>query len=98
MGARRNWPQVSVGMVPEPSPHFFGYNAHSYSYPNACHSQHWQHGNQYQYRQPFQSWKQGWRGPNHSHHSHHSYPAPMQSYPPTYAPYPMPQPSLPQLS
>lgn len=47
MGARRNWPQVSVGMVPEPPPHLFGYNAHSYSYPNTGHSQHWQHGNQY---------------------------------------------------
>jgi len=70
MGARRNWPQVSAGMAPEPPLHFFGYNAHSYSYPNTSHSHHWQQGNQYQYGQPSQSWQQGWRGPNHSHHSH----------------------------
>jgi len=41
MGARRNWPQLSAGMVPEPPSIFFGYNAHSYSYPNIGHSQHW---------------------------------------------------------
>ena len=40
MGAQRNWPQVSASMVPEPSPHLFGYNAHSYCYPNTGHSQH----------------------------------------------------------
>lgn len=34
MGARRNWSQVSVVMVPESSPQFFGHNAHLYSYYN----------------------------------------------------------------
>ena len=82
-------------MAPEPQPQFFGYNAHPYSYPNTSHFQYWQHRNQYHYGQPSQSWQQGWRGPNHSHNSYLSL---MQSYPPTYAPYPMPQPSLPQLS
>ncbi len=39
MGARRNWPQVGVGMVVEPSPHFFGHSAHPYSYYNTQHFQ-----------------------------------------------------------
>lgn len=38
--------------------------------------------------------QQGWRVPSPSHHS---YPTLIQSYRPTYAPYPIPQPSLPQL-
>jgi len=42
MGERRNWPQVSACMVPESPSHFFGYNAHSYSYLKTDHSQHWQ--------------------------------------------------------
>ena len=95
MGAQRNWPQVRGGMAPEFPPHFFCYNAHPYSCHNTNHSQPWQHGNHFQYGQPSQSWQQGWRGPNHSHNS---YRAPMQSYPATYEPYQMPQPSLPNLS
>jgi len=55
MGVRRNCPQVSACMVPKSPPHFLGYNAHSYSYPNIGHYQHWQQGNQYQYGKPSQS-------------------------------------------
>ena len=34
MGARRNWPQVGIGMDFEFSPQYFGYNSHAYFYPN----------------------------------------------------------------
>ena len=85
MGARRNWPQVGIGMAPKFSPHYFGYNSHAYSYPNT--NQKWQYGNQYQHGQPSQPWQQGWRGPTYSPYS---YQLPMQSYPSTHTPYSMP--------
>ena len=61
MRERRNWTQVSAGMALVPPPYFFGYNAHPYSYPNTCHSQHWQHGNHFHHGYSSQSWQQGWR-------------------------------------
>ena len=78
MGARRNWPQVGASMAPKFSPHNFGYNSHSYSYPNT--NQQWQYGNQYQHGQPSQPWHPSWRG---STHSPYSYLPPIQSYPRT---------------
>jgi len=68
MGEKINWPQVGVGMAPEFSPHYFGYNSHAYSYPNT--SQQWKYGNQYQHAKPSQPWQQGWRGPTHSPYSY----------------------------